>query len=317
MQCTEVGGMQSKLNYIKCGVPQGSVLGPLLFLLYINDIVHSSSIFKFTLFADDTSLFYSHKNNRNIETILNNELSKISSWLAANKLSLNVGKSKLLTFSLLSKDNANDEDISLSMNGEILTKVNVAKYLGILIDDKLKWKDHIDAINLKLSKGIGLLAKIRHYVPKESLRSLYFTFIHSHIDYNLLNWGMASLATLSATEVKIKKAIRIISFKRRNHQSLPLFKELSILPLNKSIELKYAKFMWKLMNNHLPKSLSSNFNRNSRNQYTTVYNRLECTRTFICHIGLSLWNALPAGIKNKKSPKSFANSLNRHYLNGI
>ena len=90
-QCTEIGNFQSKLDYVKHGVPQGSVLGPLLFLLYINDIVLSSKICKFTLFADDTSLFFSHKNKAEGKKILNIDLSKIAEGLAANKLSLNVG----------------------------------------------------------------------------------------------------------------------------------------------------------------------------------------------------------------------------------
>ena len=94
MQCTEIGNTQSKLEYIRCGVPQGSILGPLLFLLYINDIVLSSNVFKFNLFADDTSLFYSNENNTEATRIINIELVKISQWLAANKLSLNIGKSK-------------------------------------------------------------------------------------------------------------------------------------------------------------------------------------------------------------------------------
>ena len=97
MQCTEIGNTQSKLEYIKCGVPQGSILGPLLFLLYINDIVLSSKVFKFNLFADD-SLFFSHDKPHDAVNIINCELEKISQWLAANKLSLNVGKSKLLIF---------------------------------------------------------------------------------------------------------------------------------------------------------------------------------------------------------------------------
>ena len=98
MQCTEIGNTQSKFDYVKSGVPQGSVLGPLLFLLYINDIVLSSNLCKFTLFADDTSLFYSHKNKAEGTKILNTELNKIADWLAANKLRLNVSKSKLLIF---------------------------------------------------------------------------------------------------------------------------------------------------------------------------------------------------------------------------
>ena len=107
-QCTEIGNLQPKLDYIKNGVPQGSVLGPLLFLLYINDIILASKICKFTLFADDTSLFYSHKSKTEGSKILNAELAKISEWLAANKLSLNVSKSKLLIFSNRHSSKSND-----------------------------------------------------------------------------------------------------------------------------------------------------------------------------------------------------------------
>ena len=202
MQCTEIGGIQSKLDYIKCGVPQGSILGPLLFLLYINDIVMSSDVFKFILFADDTSLFYSHKDQNEATKIMNKELSKISHWLAANKLSLNVGKSKLLIFT---NQKIKTSGLELFINGERLEEVDFAKYLGVLIDNKLTWKNQIDAVNLKLSKGIGLLAKIRHFVPKSVLRSLFFTFINPHTDYNLLNWGMAPDTYLETVAKKLKR----------------------------------------------------------------------------------------------------------------
>ena len=150
-QCTEIGNFQSKFDYVKHGVPQGSVLGPLSFLLYINDMIFSSSICKFTLFADDTSLFYSHKNKAEGAKILNDELTKIAEWLAANKLSLNVGKSKLLIFSN-QRSKVNDEQTTSSadsdpsdnqaeiyINGEKLKEVDHAKYLGTLIDNKLNW----------------------------------------------------------------------------------------------------------------------------------------------------------------------------------
>ena len=115
-----------------------------------------------SLFADDTSLFYSHKNKTEAVITINQELAKISEWLAANKLSLNVGKSQLLIFSnKKNPENAGD----IMMNGEKLKEVDHAKYLGVLVDNKLNWSYQINAVNLKLSKGTGLLAKIRHYVP--------------------------------------------------------------------------------------------------------------------------------------------------------
>ena len=317
MQCTEIGDTQSKLTYIKHGVPQGSILGPLLFLLYINDIVMSSPVFKFILFADDTSLFYSHKNKHDAINILNAELSKISQWLAANKLSLNVSKSKLLVFSNQKHDNVNVDTLKLTLNGETLKEVNWAKYLGVLIDNKLSWKNQIDAIKLKLSKGVGLLAKIRHFVPRSVLRSLYFSFINPHVDYNILNWGMASPTNLDPIDKKIKKAVRIISFKDSDHPSAPLYKNLKILPLSNSLELRQAKHMWKLINGFLSPSMSSQFNFNERTGFSISFSRLVSLQRFILFTGPITWNQVPDIIKNKSSLNSFTKFLKIHLLDSI
>ena len=326
MQCTEIGDTQSKLNYIKCGVPQGSILGPLLFLVYINDIILSSNTLKFTLFADDTSLFYSHKNKSEASNILNTELSKISLWLSANKLSLNVKKSKLLVFTYQKDDITDDHDqnedenvnkVKLLLNGETLEEVEYAKYLGILIDNKLNWSNQINAIKLKLSKGVGLLAKIRHYVPRSVLRSLYFSFINPYVDYNLLNWGMATKTNLDPINKKIKKAIRIISFKDSDHPSTPLYKDLKILPLEKSIDMRNAKFMWKLVNGYLPPSLSSIFRSNDRTMYSQSLSRLKSLKNFILYAGPVVWDELPMVIKQRKTLKSFSELLLTHYINSL
>ena len=127
------------------------------------------------------------------------------------------------------------KDINLYINGEQLKIVNMAKYLGVIIDNKLNWNEQINAINLKLSKGIGLLSKIRHFVPKTILRSLYYAFINSHMDYNLLNWSTSNETNLNSININMKKAIRIMCFKPRDEPSLPLFKSIGILPLDKAI----------------------------------------------------------------------------------
>ena len=312
MQCTEIGNTQSNLEYVKCGVPQGSILGPLLFLLYINDIVFSSEVFKFTLFADDTSLFYSHKNAHDAVEIINNELAKISEWLAANKLSLNVGKSKLIVF-----NNKKKIKIDITLNSQSLKEVDNAKYLGILIDNKLNWLPQINAIKLKISKGLGLLAKIRHFVPCETVRSLYFSFVNAHTDYNLLNWGMAAPSNLHQIHTKINKALRIMTFKNRDHSSTPLYKELEILPLEQSYHLKNAKHMWKFHNNYLPPSLLSNFNFNSRNQITKSYSRLDSLKRFSLFTAPEVWDELPTSIKEQFTLKSFSDNVKKHFLNKL
>ena len=309
MQCTEIGNTQSELEYVKCGVPQGSILGPLLFLLYINDIVYSSNVLKFTLFADDTSLFYSHKNAQQATKILNDELEKISEWLAANELSLNVGKSKLLVF-----NNKKKVKIDIILNGQSLQEVDHAKYLGILIDNKLSWSYQINAVKLKISRGLGLQAKIRHYVPKNTSRSLYFSFINCHMDYNLLNWGMAAPSKLEPIHSKVNKALRIMTFSKRDSPSIPLYKELNILPLEKAFELKNAKHMWKLHNGYLPESITSSFSRNSRNQLTNRISRLDSLKRFSLFKGPTVWNQLSLTTKGISTLKCFSNHAKKQFI---
>ena len=185
------------------------------------------------------------------------------------------------------------------------------------IDNKLQWSTHISNIKLRLSKGVSILAKIRHFVPKPVLRSLYFTFVNAHIDYNLLNWGIASLANIEIISRKTRKAIRLISFKPYDEESIPLFKQHSILPLEETFLLKQAKFMWKLQNELLPPSLARNFNLNSRNQLTISHNRLEHSAKHITYAGPRLWSAIPEDIQNKLTPKSFSNSMQNFFLDNL
>ena len=280
-------------------------------MIYINDIVSSSKLFNFTLFADDTSLYYSCKNTKNLESVINCELAKISDWLSANKLSLNVAKSKLLYYT--NKNRNSLKNIKIKINGEVLNEVNDAKYLGVYMDNKLNWNVHTNHIKLRLSKGISMLAKIRHYVPETVRRSLYFTFINSHTGYNLLNWGTAPSNNIDMISAKTRKAIRLISFESKDEPALPLFQKHSILPLEKDLELKQAIFMWKLDKELVPKSLAKNF-RVNRNRVVPILNRLESSAKHITYAGPKVWQNLPDNIKNIAFPKSFSKAVQNHLL---
>ena len=201
-QVVEVNGVQSDKGIIQHGVPQGSILGPLLFLIYINDISKSSSILKFFLFADDTTVFYSaDPNDPNTEKILNTELEKVSCWLAANKLSLNVKKSNFLHFH---RGKSAKIPIQLKINNTPVEEKDSTKYLGAFIDNKLNWKIQIQHIKTKLSRGIGIITKIRHSVGEACL-NLYHAFVQSHINYNILNWSCIPNSSLDPIEKKSKK----------------------------------------------------------------------------------------------------------------
>ena len=148
-------------------MPQGSILGPLLFLIYMNDISRCSEIISIILFADDTNLFLCHKNLDTLEKTMNHELRKIASWLSANKLSLNIKKTHFIIFK--SRGKKPNQNISVKINGQPIEQVKNTKFLGLHIDDELTWKYHIDQVVNKISKMTGIMAKARHYISLETL----------------------------------------------------------------------------------------------------------------------------------------------------
>ena len=144
---------QSSLLSITCGVPQGSILGPLLFLLYVNDLYMASNVIKPIMFADDTNLFFSHKNIKELFKTMNQELIKIQQWFNANKLSLTIKKIKYSFF----QDKIPFQLPKLDINNIKIKRENLMKFLGVLLDENMTWKNHISCIENKISKNIDIL----------------------------------------------------------------------------------------------------------------------------------------------------------------
>ena len=314
-QKVKISNTYSEEREIKCGVPQGSVLGPILFLIYINDIKKSSTILKFHLFADDTSTLFSHKSLQVIEQTYNAELFKVSQWLISNKLSLNVSKSVMIIFN--TKQKKTTHKINIKINNEQIQEKEYTKYLGILIDKHLNWSQHIHHVNLKLSRGIGILAKLRHFVSKKTLKSLYYSFIQPHVDYGLINWASATTTNLNPIRKKIKKAIRIMAFKNYKETTEPLFHDFKILNFDNYKDLNTAKFMWKLSKNKLPISISKLFNkqnsRNSLNLHLPTINTNHKKR-FVSYSGIKLWNSLPTELKEISLFSAFKKKVTNNLL---
>ena len=312
-QQTEINGVLSDKGIIKHGVPQGSVLGPLLFLLYINDISESSNILKFFLFADDTTVFYSDQTNDDTENILNRELSKVSDWLAANKLSLNVKKSNFLHFHHLK---CKKQTINLKLNDIKVDEKAVTKYLGVLIDNKLNWKSHIEHVKTKLSRGNGMISRIRYYVNEKCLLNLYYSFIYSHINYNLLNWTSTSPSLINSINLKVKQSVRLISFKNKYEHTNPLFLTLKILPFNDMIKYKQGSFLWKISNGYICSPLSEIFTKNLRNPLRFNIPNPTCTQDKhkIVYSSTKYWNSLPVGMRKSSTINSFNEKHKKHLL---
>ena len=177
-QCVSYGTKFTKFLDINCGVSQGSILGPLLFLIYVNDIVSSSNCLNFILFADDTNIFYSHKNINIIFETVNRELIKINEWFQANKLSLNTTKTKYTIFAKSSIINQLPLKLPLlKINNTDVKRAYSSKFLGVILDEHLTWKDHIKLVENKVSKTLGITRCF--FLRNTSLRNMRLKMLKS------------------------------------------------------------------------------------------------------------------------------------------
>jgi len=214
-QFTVLADAKSDILNITCGVPQGSILGPLLFLIYVNDIQDCASEAKLKLFADDTNLFIFGKSFPEISTKSNSLLINLNKWFVANKLSLNIDKTCYSAFSN-NPPNCNDySQIDLKFNSVNIKKCESVKYLGVWIDDKLNWKVHIDYIYSKLAKFVGIFYKLSHKLPDDCLKMLYFSFVHPHILYGVEIYANTYTSYLEKLMKLNNKLLRILQKKRQ------------------------------------------------------------------------------------------------------
>ena len=222
MQYVEYNGHKSAHLPISTGVPQGSVLGPLLFLIYINDLPLVSNVFKMLMYADDTTLYCNIDQNVDEDTI-NNELAKIWELLIANKLSLNTKKTKYMVF------HTNQRNVTypnLVINNIIIERVSHFNFLGIMLSYTMTWDVYVNHISKKISKAIGTLHQLKHIYHQRILFTLYTTLIVPHLNYCLILWG-SYIKENHRLHLLQKKALRIIRNSytfRTNFQRREMFK---------------------------------------------------------------------------------------------
>ena len=176
-QYVSINGYDSEILELRCGIPQGSTLGPLLFLLYINDLSFCLKNSIASHFADDTCITHSNRNIKILQQSLNQDLKNVTIWLNANRLSLNVKKTKLLIFHSKRKK-VDPNSLSIKLSGNKITPVDSVKYLGLYIDNNLSWDSHVHHLSKKLGRANRILAKLRHCVIKKPNICLlcYFPF---------------------------------------------------------------------------------------------------------------------------------------------
>ena len=242
--------------------------------------------------------------------MISKELDKLNGWFAVNKLSLNVSKTNFIIFG----NKKQTKNVDILINGEKIDRVYVTKFLGVIIDHKLNWKEHIEVVKNKISKSIAIIHKASKLLNTNSLYTLYCSLFLPYLNYCAEIWGNTYITNLNTLILKQKRVIRIICKAGFKDHTNPLFKKMKILKLVDLIKVRTAMFMFKADRNTLPRKLQSMFVENKTNlnynfkhkkdfyqRYVRTKQKMMCTTI----VGIKLWNSLDINIKNSNTLDSF------------
>ena len=318
-QYVSVNGANSSYLSVSCGVPQGSVLGPLLFLIYINDLPLSSSKLAFYLFADDTNIYYEAESLDQLQSVVNKELKKVKIWLDVNKLSLNIDKTNFIIFK--SPRHFSPDKVSIKIGNFPINQTCYVKFLGVLLDENLSWKYHLTELSKKLARTCGMFFKIRHFLPINILICLYNSLFSPFLQYGILVWGLTFETYINSVFLLQKRVIRAISFEHFTAPTTPIFSDLKILKLHDLFKLKMLIFVYESVNKFSPICFHNIFDSvASVHQYGTrqagkdnIFLIQKNTNQYglrsVHYHGAKCWNDIPVDIKRSPSVNIFRRKL--------
>ena len=268
----------SDVYNIKFGAPQGSCLGPLIFLIFNNDLYMHLQYCQCILFADDTIIYHTHQNLRHLEWCIKEDLAIISDWFNANQLTLNLNKTVCMLFAPNIKNVSLPEEIDF--NGMPIPVVKSTKFLGVHIDDKLSFREHYNSLVMKLKRNTNMLKCSKHHLSTHGKKILYYGHIYSHIVYCIGVWGsILPVECIKKLQKLQNKCIMLVDLNK-----IPLeakYKINKILQIKEIILLESCKLGYKIVNNELPtmvhRAITTDSKHNSLNKYhrySTCYKAL-------------------------------------------
>ena len=317
-QFVKIGKFKSELRQISCGVPQGSVLGPLLFILYINDLHKACSLGNTRIFADDTNIFFKCKNTDEITSKGNEIMLHLNKWFIANKLTLNSEKSNFVIFRSNRKGITNLPE-EIKFENSTIKRAKSVKYLGVILDEHLNWNEHISDVCNKLKRYFKTFYCIRRYIKIEQIKTIYYALIYSRINYGITVYGSANKTKLARIQTLQNKLLKVLLAKRYRYSTNHLHNELNILKVSDISKVDTLTFVHNYFNNKLPKVFNNYYN-----VFSNIHNIN--TRESDKHIlisrhnsnfghstmkirGAKLWNTTDTIIKSTKNAKNFRKQL--------